>query len=76
MRASKPGAFARLLVDRAGTTHDIWLVWSGDYRSVEAKCQRLNEDLVNLRAGSSVVVENDAAKYFEHAALAHFPAPG
>lgn len=52
---------------------DIWLVWSGGYRSVEGRCEEVVRALEVRRPDRRVVVEN--GEQFEHAWLERFAAP-
>ncbi len=70
--AADPVAFAEDAVERAGDG-DIWLVFSGDYRSVERVCEELVNELTVRRPGPIVVVES--GDQFEHAWLYRYAAP-
>lgn len=70
--AADPAAFADEVVERAGSG-DIWLVWSGRYRSVERVCEELVNALAARRPGWSLVVES--GDQFEHAWLHRYAAP-
>ena len=69
--AADVDAFAQEAVDRAGAG-DIWLVWSGAYRSVEDRCEEVVRALEDLRPARSIVVESGTQ--FEHAWLERFAA--
>lgn len=70
-KAASPAAFARMLVERAGTG-DVWLVWAPGYRTFKAKCQALLSELDELRPDNTRVVKV-STKYFEKPGLARFP---
>lgn len=70
--AADADAFVDAALGRAGDG-DIWLVWSGGYRSVEDRCEEVVRTLQEARPGRSVVVES--GPQFEHAWLERFAAP-
>lgn len=72
-KAGRPADFAQLLLDRAGPTHDVWLVWSPGYRSVSGKCQNIIDVLDNARPDNRRVVKV-STKYFERPGLVRFRA--
>ena len=57
----------RLLADAGNNA--LWLVWSGAYRVAGPQCDELASRLVNVRPGSSPVVQADPVKFFESASL-------
>ncbi len=69
MQESDPLGFGRKLDEMAGES-SVWLVWSGDYRSVEGKCEALIQQLGQLRPGPHTVVEVNTL--FEHGRLTVF----
>ncbi|MDQ6909575.1 MAG: glycosyltransferase family 39 protein, partial [Actinomycetota bacterium] len=64
-------AFAKMLVDRAGPEHDVWLVWAPGYRTFKAKCQALISDLEKLRPSISRPVKLSMST-FEKAGLVRY----
>ena len=72
VEAGDPAAFADEVVERAGGG-DVWLVWSGEYRTVEGVCEELVNALAARRPGWSVVVQS--GDQFEHAWLHRYAAP-
>ncbi len=72
VEAGDPAAFADEVVERAGAGA-VWLVWSGQYRTVEGVCEELVNALAARRPGWSVVVES--GDQFEHAWLHRYAAP-
>lgn len=70
-RAARARTFARMLLDRAGPDHDIWLVWSPGYRTFGTKCQALITELTKERPSLRRVVKV-SPRYFEHPALVRF----
>jgi len=70
-KASSPAAFARMLVERAGT-RDVWLVWAPGYRTFKDKCQGLLGNLDLARRNNTRPVKLPS-KNFEKPALIRFP---
>jgi hypothetical protein len=70
--AADPSAFARLLDQRAGPDHTVWMVWSPQYRTFGLACEQINHQLVALRPKATEVVPIDVARYFEHATLVRY----
>lgn len=70
-KAGDPAAFARMLLDRAGPTGTVWVVWSPGYRTYKDKCQGLLANLDLVRRDNTRPVK--LPKNFEHAALIRFP---
>lgn len=56
-RAGDPAAFARMLVDRAGSRATVWLVWAPGYRTYKDKCAALIGELDELRPDNTRVVK-------------------
>ena len=71
VNAADPVAFADLLARRAGPGHDIFLVWSGAYRTHEGVCEEI---VVRLSTGRATtrLVQARPTKFFEHAELQRF----
>ena len=64
--AADPVAFADLLDARAGPGHDVFLVWSGAYRTHEGVCEQIVGRLVGRsRARDIRVVKDDPEAFFE-----------
>ncbi|HEX8771244.1 MAG TPA: glycosyltransferase family 39 protein [Acidimicrobiales bacterium] len=70
-KAGSSKTFARMLVERAGPDHDIWLVWAPGYRTYKAKCQALISDLEKLRPAISRPVKLSTST-FEKAGLVRY----
>jgi hypothetical protein len=70
-RAARTADFARMLVDRAGPDHDVWLVWAPGYRTFSTKCQNLIDRLDDLRPDNDRVVKVPT-RYFERPGLVQF----
>ncbi len=72
MKASDPGSFAQAL-DRLAASEAVWIVWSGDYRTLEGKCEAVIDRLQHARPAPEIVVP--LGTLFEHAQLWRFEAP-
>jgi len=72
-RLASPAAFAKVIDERAGDGHDIWLVTSHGYRTAKKSCTELENRLLALRPQGRQVVRAKPSKYFEDAALIHYP---
>ncbi len=72
-RTASPAAFAKIVDQRAGDDHDVWLVSSHGYRTAEKSCTELENRLLALRPSGRQVVRPKPTKYFEDAALLHYP---
>ncbi|HEV8116492.1 MAG TPA: hypothetical protein VGP53_09655, partial [Acidimicrobiales bacterium] len=75
-RSTSPAAFAQMIDQRAGATHDVWMVSSHGYRTAEKSCTELENRLLALRPLGRQVVRAKPGKYFEDAALLRYPRPG
>jgi len=69
--AAEPEPFARMLLDRAGSTGTIWVVWAPGYRTFEDKCQGVLGNLDLARRDNTRPVR--LPKNFEKPALIRFP---
>ena len=72
-KAGKTPDFARMLVDRAGPTHDVWLVWARGYQTFGTKCSNLIDQLDQYRPNMERSVKI-STKYFERPGLVRFRA--
>jgi mannosyltransferase len=70
-KAGDPAAFSRMLLDRAGPTHTVWVVWSPGYRTFKDKCQGVLANLDLARRANTRPVK--LPKNFEHPGLIRFP---
>jgi hypothetical protein len=70
--AADPEPFAQMLLDRAGPTGTVWVVWAPGYRTFEAKCQGLLANLDLARRNNTRPVKLPS-KNFEKPALIRFP---
>jgi uncharacterized membrane protein len=63
--------FARMLLDRAGPTHTIWLVWSPNYLTFGTKCSALGDRLQEARPDARRLLKIKL-QYFEHPGLIRY----
>jgi len=63
-----PEAIGEEILRLADGDAAIWLVASGDYRTLEGQCERLHSALVAGRLSEPVIAENPD-EFFEHASL-------
>lgn len=68
--AADPAAFAQLLLDRAGSTGTVWMVWAPGYRTFEDKCQGILGNLDLARRNNTRPVK--LPKNFEKPGLIRF----
>ena len=73
VKAADPIVFADLLDARAGPGHDIFLVWSGAYRTHIGVCEQIVVRLSELRPATRVV-EACPSKFYENGELLPVPA--
>lgn len=71
--SASPTAVAEAIVTRWPGA-DVWLVFSGGYRTFDDQCERLAGELAARRPGSQALVHADA-DVFEPMGLIRFPAP-
>jgi hypothetical protein len=71
LERADPRAFAELLDARAGSSHDVFLVFSGDYRTHKDVCEAIVGRLAELRDATRRV-QSDPETFFEHAELYRF----
>ena len=70
-KAGDPAAFAQMLLDRAGPTGTVWMVWAPGYRTFKDKCQGVLGALDLARRDNTRPVK--LPKNFEHPGLIRFP---
>ena len=68
VKAADPTAFANLLDTRAGPGHNVFLVWSGAYRTHMGVCEQIVVRLSALRIGTRLI-EPSPSKFFENSEL-------
>ena len=49
------------------------MAWSFNYRTFDAKCERINQVLGGLRPGGRELVKLDNDKFYEHIDLIRYP---
>jgi mannosyltransferase len=77
---ANPNAFAADVVQRAGKTHHVWMVWQGQYQTYSVKCETIVTDLVQAAekngGGARNVVTSHPALYYEPMNLTEFTTGG
>jgi hypothetical protein len=77
---ASPSAFAADVAQRAGTDHNVWLVWEPMYKKYGVKCELIEEDLqasaTKNGGGGRFVVTSHEARYFEPMNLTEYSTPG
>ncbi|GAC1377185.1 MAG: hypothetical protein NVSMB4_06400 [Acidimicrobiales bacterium] len=71
--AASPGAFARALLNLAGS-HQVWLVWETGYRTLGRSCEQLRDTLMVTRPDFTEPVHSQPGRYYEHESLVRFSA--
>jgi hypothetical protein len=71
--AADPALFASDAAARAGADRGIFLVWNGEYRGLEGRCEAVLDALSAARGPGQVLVPDGGGTYFEHAQLVWFP---
>lgn len=71
-KAPAPGVAARELVNLAGPTHQVWLVWQQGYRTFGNDCEELRDSLLALRPNFTEPVRSAPSRYYEHESLDRF----
>jgi mannosyltransferase len=72
VKGAKPAEFARMLVDRAGPGHDVWVVWAPSYRTFGVKCQLMMDEVKRAR-GTEARLVKVSNKNFERPGLVLYP---
>ena len=70
--AADPVAVAAAIDERVPAPAQVWVVWSGSYRTFEGDCEAMLNALSNTRGPFRGVVPDGGTDYFEHAALVVF----
>ena len=73
--AARTAPFTQQLLDRAGPTHDIWLVWSPGYKTFGSKCTLVGDRLQLARPNMTRLLKI-TDRYFEHPGLVRFRPQG
>lgn len=68
---SDPDAFAATVLEQAGSSHTIFVIWSDSYKTFETKCSGVIDALATKRSAQLLLAE-DGSTYFEHASLYRF----
>jgi hypothetical protein len=68
-----PTAFATQVAERAGPSRGIFLVWNGEYRGLEGRCEAVLDGLLATRSGGQYLAPDGRDEYFEHAQVVWFP---
>jgi len=63
--------FTQMLLERAGPTHTIWLVWSPNYSTFGTKCTALGDRLAQARPHMDRLLKIKT-QYFEHPGLIRY----
>ncbi|HEV2760599.1 MAG TPA: glycosyltransferase family 39 protein [Acidimicrobiales bacterium] len=71
-KAADPAPFAQMLLDRAGSTGTVWVVWAPGYKTFKDKCQGVLGNLDLVRRNNTRPVKLPS-KNFEKPALIRFP---
>jgi mannosyltransferase len=75
-----PNAFATDVVQRAGSTHHVWLVWEPMYQTYSIKCETIATDLLQTATknggGGRNVVTSHPALYYEPMNLTEYTTSG
>ena len=71
-KAADPAPFAQMLLDRAGPTGTVWVVWAPGYKTFKDKCQGVLGNLDLVRRDNTRPVKLPS-KNFEKPALIRFP---
>jgi hypothetical protein len=75
-----PNAFAADVVQRAGTTHHVWLVWEPMYQTYGIKCETIATALLQTATqkggGGRNVVTSHPALYYEPMNLTEYTTSG
>ncbi len=72
VKAAQPVDFARMLLERAGPDHDVWVVWAPSYRTFGVKCQLMMDELRRVR-GADIRLVKVSNKNLERPGLALYP---
>ena len=76
VHAANPVAFADALIEKAGPTHHVWMVWQGMYQTFGIKCETITTELLNATTknggGGRNVVTARPKLYYEPMNLTEF----
>lgn len=68
-----PAEVARELVERTKPSQGIFVVYNGEYETLEGQCGAFVDTIGATRQGGSLLVPDGGEAYFEHAAAVYFP---
>jgi len=74
--AADPVAVADEVVRRARGVHNVWLVDSGSYKTLEGQCETVEQEFGTKLGPASIRILEDGGKFFEHASLIQYPGTG
>ena len=74
MAAADPAAFGEELLERAGG-RTIWYVWMPGYRTLDKKCERINDTLGNARPTNRQLLDPDKSVFERHVLWVHPAVP-
>lgn len=77
MKAADPVAFADDVLERSGG-RTIWYVWMPGYRTLDKKCERINDTFGNARPDNEQLLDPDLSVFERHVLWVHraTPVPG
>ena len=80
MHRADPNSFADDVVQRAGTSHHVWLVWEPMYQTYGIKCETIATDLLDTATknggGGRNLVTSHPALYYEPMNLTEYATAG
>ncbi len=68
-------AFSREVLERAGASSGVFLVWNGDYKTLTDACPAVVDFLARSRPAQEIVADG-GARFFEHASVLYFAPVG
>ena len=74
MAAADPAAFGQGVLERSGG-RTIWYVWMPGYRTLDKKCERINDTLGNARPTNKQLLDPDKTVFERHALWVHPEVP-
>ena len=74
MAAADPAAFGQGVLERSGG-RTIWYVWMPGYRTLDKKCERINDTLGNARPTNRQLLDPDTSVFERHALWVHPEVP-
>lgn len=71
--AVDPVAVADQVIQRARGAHNVWLVDSGGYKTLEGQCESVEQEFGTKLGPPNIRILEDGGKFFEHASLIQYP---